>query len=73
MDFLEILAENWAELIGAVGTILAVIFGTKLKTKTAEERQAAKIAKAEKKAEKKYKAAKAAALKLEEVKGETVK
>lgn len=70
MDFLEILGENWAELLGALGTILAVFFGSRLKPKTAEERQAAKIAKAEAAAEKKYQAAKAAALKLEEMKGE---
>lgn len=65
----EFLAENWVVILGAIGTICTAI-ATSAKKKTPEERQAAKIAKAEAKAEKKYQAAKTAALKLEELKGE---
>ena len=49
MDFLEILTENWAELLGALGTIAAVFLGTKLKGKTPEQKAATKIKKQEKK------------------------
>lgn len=50
MDFLETLSENWVEILGAIGTIIAVFFGTKRK-KTAEEIKAAAEAKQAKKSQ----------------------
>lgn len=49
MDFWQTLAENWVEILGALGTIAAVFLGTKMKGKTPEQKAAAKIQKQEKK------------------------
>lgn len=69
MDFLEILSENWVEILGAVGTIVAVFFGTKRK-RTPEEKHAAEVAKQEKKTAKAATKAKKEADKLVTLKGE---
>ena len=50
MEFLETLSENWIEILSAIGTIVAIFFGTKRK-KSAEEIKAAKEAKQKKKSQ----------------------
>ena len=67
MEFLEILGENWFEILSAVGTI-AAIFLTRNGKKTTAERQALKIEKAEAKLNKDLTKAKEDAVKLEELK-----
>ena len=67
MEFLEILGENWFEILSAVGTI-AAIFLTRNGKKTAAERQALKIEKAEAKLKKDVAKAQEDAAKLEQLK-----
>lgn len=67
MEFLEILGENWFEILSAVGTIAAIFF-TRNGRKTAAERQALKIEKAEAKLKKDVDKAEKDKLKLDELK-----
>ena len=67
MEFWEILSENWFEILSAIGTI-AAIFLTRNGKKTAAEKQALKIKRAEAKLKKDVAKAQSDAAKLEEIK-----
>ena len=72
-EFLEILAENWAELLTAIGTIIAIFLTRYKKTPTETEieaKQKRKIAKQEAKLYKKIESVKTDVQKLESMKKE---
>ena len=72
MEFLEILGENWFEILSAVGTIAAIFF-TRNARKTAAEKHEAKVKKMEAKVKKEAQKTQADNKKLEELKKEGVK